>query len=232
MQTTVPAGLRERLTYYVSSLYVSQLQEGSGYVTLRPAVSICVLDRLVFREVPDPHLNFQLREEGHGLVLTDHLQVHLLELPKYNPVEEDLGGASPLEKWLYFFRFAADLSMDEIEARLSDRVIREAAGVLEMISQTPRERELYEARLKLERDEAARLLGAREEGRQEGRQEGRREGRQEGKRLGKLIGVVQTLQQLLGMEVSTSEDLEVRSEEDLSKMVEAFQTQLRDRRVL
>jgi hypothetical protein len=28
MQTTLPAGLPQRLTYYVSSLYVSQLQEG------------------------------------------------------------------------------------------------------------------------------------------------------------------------------------------------------------
>ena len=33
-----------------------------------------------------------------------------------------------------------------------------------MISYTPQERELYEARLKLEHDEAARLLGTREEG--------------------------------------------------------------------
>jgi predicted transposase/invertase (TIGR01784 family) len=215
MQTTLPAGLRQRLTYYVASLYVSQLQEGDGYLALRPAVSICLLDRLLFGEVPDPHLDFQLRESRHGLILSDHLQVHLLELPKYNPVEENLQNASPLEKWLYFFRFAADLSVDEIAARLSDPVIREAAGVLEMISQTPRERELYEARLKMERDEAARLLGAREEG----------------KRLGKLIGVVQTLQQLLGMEVSTSEYLEVRSEEDLSLLVETLQSRLRDRNV-
>jgi predicted transposase/invertase (TIGR01784 family) len=142
-----------------------------------------------------------------------------LELPKYNPVEEDLQNASPLEKWLDFFRFAADLSLDEIAARLSDPVTREAAGVLEMISQTPRERELYEARLKMERDEPARLSGAREEG------------RQEGKRLGKLIGVIQTLQQLLGIDVSSSEDLEVRLEEDLSLLVETLQSRLRDRNV-
>ena len=227
MQTTVPAGLRERLTYYVSSLYVSQLQEGSGYVTLRPAVSICLLDRLVFREVPDPHLAFQLREGRHGLVLSDHLQVHLLELPKYNPVEDALRSASALEKWLYFFRFAADLSSDEIEARLSDGAFREAAGVLEMISQTPRERELYEARLKMERDEAARLLGAREEGREEGREQGR----EEGERIGKLIGVIQTLQQLLGLEVSLSDHLRCQSAEDLSKLVETLQSRLRDRNV-
>ncbi len=104
-----------------------------------------------------------------------------------------------------------------------------------MISQTPRERELYEARLKMERDEAARLLGAREEGREKGREEGhekgRKKGREEGKRLWKLVGVVQTLQQLLGIEVSVSEDLEIRSEEDLSNLAETLQTRLRDRNV-
>lgn len=219
MQTTLPAGLRERLTYYVSSLYVSQLEEGNAYVSLRPAVSICLLDRVLFRGITEPHLDFQLRESRHGLVLSDHLQVHLLELPKYNPTEEDLAVASPLEKWLYFFRFASDLSLEEIDARLSDGAIREAAGVLKMISQTPRERELYEARLKLERDEAARLLGAREEG------------LEEGERIGKLIGVIQTLQQLLGGDVSSSDQLKRQSTDDLSTLATTLQSRLRDRGV-
>jgi predicted transposase/invertase (TIGR01784 family) len=52
MQTSLPAGLRQRLTYYVSSLYASQLEEGQGYVALRPAVSIYLLERTVFPDVP------------------------------------------------------------------------------------------------------------------------------------------------------------------------------------
>ena len=217
MQTTLPAGLPQRLTYYVSSLYVSQLVDGAGYVTLRPAVSICLLDRVLFRDVSDPHLDFRLRDSRHGVLLSDDLQVHLLELPKYNPESEDLSSASPLEKWLYFFRFAADLSPQEIGQRLSDSIFQEAAGVLEMISRTPRERELYEARLKLDRDEAARLLGAREEG------------REEGERIGKLIGVIQTLQELLGDSVSSSDELRAESDESLSSLVSLLQSRLRDR---
>ncbi len=86
-----------------------------------------------------------------------------------------------------------------------------------MISHIPQERELYEARLKLERDEVARLLGAREEG------------REEGERIGKLIGVVQTLQQLLGIAVSPSDKLRAQSEENLSLLAETLQSRLRDR---
>ena len=209
MQTTVPAGLPQRLAYYVSSLYVSQLGEGEEYVGLRPAVSICLLDQVLFREVSDPHLDFRLRDDRHQLSLTDDLQVHLLELPKYNPKSEDLAAASQLEKWLYFFRFAADLNLNEIDHRLSDDAFHEAAGVLEMISRTPKERELYEARLKMERDEAARLLGARE--------------------LGRLIGVIQTLQQLLNMDISPSEELEIQADESLTALVDNLQSRLRDR---
>jgi predicted transposase/invertase (TIGR01784 family) len=77
MQTTLPAGLPQRLTYYVTSLYAMQMQKGDTYVSLRPAISICLLDRLLYREVFDPHLDFRLRDSRHGLVLTDHLQVHL-----------------------------------------------------------------------------------------------------------------------------------------------------------
>jgi len=41
-----------------------------------------------------------------------------------------------------------------------------------MISRTPEEREFYESRLKFLRDEEARILFARSEGREEGLQEG------------------------------------------------------------
>jgi predicted transposase/invertase (TIGR01784 family) len=223
MQTTLPAGLPQRLTYYVSSMYVTPLLEGESYLNLRPAISICLLDQLFFREVADPHLDFRLRDARHGLQLTDHLQVHLLELPKYNPGDGDLSAATALEQWLYFFRFASELSLSEVVERLPSPIFRQAAGVLEMISQTPRERDLYEARLKLERDEAARLQGAREEG--------RLEGRQEGERIGKLIGTIQTLQQLLQTDVSPPEELREQPEVDLTQRMESLQARLRERGV-
>jgi predicted transposase/invertase (TIGR01784 family) len=194
-----------------------QMQKGDTYVSLRPAISICLLDRLLYREVSDPHLDFRLRDLRHGLVLTDHLQVHLLELPKYNPGDGDLSDATPLEQWLYFFRFASELSLTELTERLPSPIFRQAAGVLEMISQSDQERALYEARLKFERDEEARLRGAREEG------------REEGERRGKLIGMVQMLQQLLGMEVSSPEELRRKPEEDVTQLMESLQVRLRER---
>lgn len=217
MQTTLPAGLPQRLTYYVTCLYAMQMQKGDTYVSLRPAISICLLDQILYRQVSDPHLDFRLRDSRHGLSLTDHLQVHLLELPKYNPGNGDLADATPLEQWLYFFRFASEMSLTELTETLPSPIFRQAAGVLEMISQSDQERALYEARLKLERDEEARLLGAREEG------------REEGERRGNLMGAIRTLQQLLGVDVSTPEELRDKPEGDLSQLMESLQASLRER---
>ena len=52
------------------------------------------------------------------------------------------------------------------------------AGVLEMISQTPEQLMLYNARLKFQRDAEGRLQKAREDGIREGEARGREEGRQ------------------------------------------------------
>ena len=50
MQTSLPAGLAQRLAYYTASMYVGQIGEGEDYTLLRPAISICVLDAIMFHQ--------------------------------------------------------------------------------------------------------------------------------------------------------------------------------------
>ena len=50
MQTSVPAGMGQRLTYYTACEYVDQLGKGQDYVSLRPVISICVLTDPMFRK--------------------------------------------------------------------------------------------------------------------------------------------------------------------------------------
>ena len=58
MQTTLPLDLPKRLTYYNCLNYVRQSSVGAPYYHLRPAISICVLDRVLFRQLPEYHLSF------------------------------------------------------------------------------------------------------------------------------------------------------------------------------
>jgi predicted transposase/invertase (TIGR01784 family) len=104
IQRSLQAALRERLTYYIATQLVEQLGGGDDYDDLRPAISICILDAVLFRTVPDLHLDFRLANIKHGLTLTDHLQVHLLELPKYSPPGDNGVIRDPIDQWCYFLR--------------------------------------------------------------------------------------------------------------------------------
>jgi predicted transposase/invertase (TIGR01784 family) len=207
----------------VAAQYVEQMKEGDQYWELTPSIGICVLDDILFREVSDLHLEFQLRSQRPPLQLTDCLQIHLLELPKYTPASDNGIITDPIEKWVHFFRRAKDSTPQELIDRLGEEVFAEASGVLEMIAKTPRERELYEARLKLQRDEHARLQAAEDQGRAEGRAAGLAEGLQVGERAGSI----RLLERL--MQLPISEDLETRSLEELASLERELERKFRDR---
>ena len=48
VQTSIPAGLAKRLAYHTCVSYSRQLKKGQNYLTLRPSISICVLNTAMF----------------------------------------------------------------------------------------------------------------------------------------------------------------------------------------
>ena len=208
MQTTLPAGMSQRLAYYASRLYVSQMTEVTRYADLRPAVSICVLTKSMFPAIPELHLDFRLREVS-GKLLTDDVQIHLVELPKLRVTAENVREATPIEQWAFFLQNAHVLTLEEIQQLFPDPEFSEAAGVLEMISLTPAQHQLYEDRLKAQKDAEARLEGARLEGNLQSR--------------------VQLLQELLGITAPSADELSSYSAPQLSILEEELKSQLRDR---
>ena len=196
-----------------------------------------MLTEPLFRKVPELHLHFVLRSET-GVILTEDLQVHVLQLSNLRVKEENLRDASPLEQWSYFLLRAETLTMDEIKRLLPDEVFSEAAGILDVVAKTPEQKRRYEARLKFQRDEAARALTseqAREQGRLEGRLEGREEGRLEGIDVGiergELFGRIKTLQGLVGVAESAREELSDLRDEQLTTFLEQLRDQLRNRNI-
>ena len=229
MQTSLPSGMSQRLAYYVSTVYVGQLHEGNQYSQLRPAISICVLTHAMFPESPELHLDFRLRESSSGLILTDDLQIHLLQLNKLRVTAKNVYYALPAERWAYFLQNADKLTPVEICRLFPDEELAEAAGVLEMISQTPEQLLLYNARLKFQRDEEARLRKAEEDGRLEGFREGEMIGEARGEASGLKLGRITLLQELLGIRPSTSEEFAGFDEAQLKELEEQLQHQLRSR---
>ena len=219
VQTTRPLGLPKRLTYYAAKQLVEQLGEGDHYADLNPSISICLLDAIMFPVEPELHQAFALRTAS-GLSLTDCLQVHVIELPKYVIPSDNEPITDPVDQWLYFFREAPRLTAAELARRLSDPVFAEATGVLEMIARTPAERQAYEDRLKAERDEWARTEQARREGKAEGKIEGKIEER---------VRVVKMLRDLVGDTEPADESLHELSLDELASIETEFQRRLRER---
>jgi predicted transposase/invertase (TIGR01784 family) len=219
MQTRIPLSFPSRLLYYNSKNYLRQLKEGDGYEKLRPAISICLLDRRMFDQPSESqrwHHSFRLRcDQNMELVLTENFEFHIFELPKFEPTSDNIGELPADEKWLYLLTHAAEVEPEDLANQLGESAYREAIGVLEMISKSPEDLQYYEDRLKFLRDERGKLDAARQEGEQIGVAKGRQEGRQEGN----LAGKIQTLQELLGDRVSTDEEL-------LAESVTALTTQL------
>ncbi len=225
MQTSLPSGMSQRLAYYVSTVYVGQLHEGNQYSELRPAISICVLTQAMFPASTELHLDFRLRESSSGLILTDDLQIHLLQLNNLHVTAANVYHALPAERWAYFLQNADQLTPAEIRRVFPDDEIAEAAGVLEMISQTPEQLQFYNARLKFQRDEEARLRKAEEDGRLQGFREGEMIGEARGLKLGRIT----LLQELLGIGPSTAEEFAGFDESQIKELEERLQHQLRSR---
>ncbi len=215
MQNIRNRELPERLVFYVGQIFCSQLASGETYGKLKAVIGICVLNDILFSQDSELHRDFQMRDR-RGNVLTDRLQNHVIELPKLVVREHNLSSASPLERWAFFLRNAANYSAGELHRLLPEPEFDEAVEVLDMIRRTPSEEEMYQARLKLWRDEESRLRYAEEKGREEARAEAR-------------IQLAQTLQQLLGVPETPKDELVKLEADRLTALIEDLKAKLRKR---
>ncbi|WP_158249841.1 hypothetical protein [Rhodopirellula sp. MGV] len=114
-------------------------------------------------------------------------------------------------------------------SELPDPVFTEAVGVLEMIARNPNEKRFYDARLKMQRDEQARLDAAEAIGEARGQAIGEARGKAIGEERGALIGRVEILQSLVGDVQHSFDQLRALSTEELAEVEVLLQQRLRDR---
>ena len=192
-----------------------------------------------------PHPDFRLREKTLPLTLTDHLQIHFLQLNHLRVTADTLYNAAPVERWCWFLRYAQELTTEQLTLLLPDKEFTEAAKVLEMIAQTPEQLQEYNARLKAQRDEAARIILGRQQGLEIGEARGIEIGEARGIEIGEARGIeigeargirrgllqgqIVLLQQLLRLPVSTDEQLVAFDLDQLNHMLTQLQQQLSHR---
>ena len=213
MQTAIYAGLLERLVYYACRMYVEQLRAGENYKSAAPSITICLLDRVLFRDTPQAHHRFQMLDTASGRELERAIEVHTVELRKYNLNEASIAEASKLEQWAFLLLRAQDYDAATLRRLLPGIEFEPAIQTIETISLKTEDRQMYHKRERAQRDYEWAISSAREEGIEKG----------------KLAGKIQTLQELLGDEVTSDAQLVSCEASELAARIEELQRRLRSR---
>lgn len=172
-------GMERRVLYYWSLLYGRRLQKGEYYNNLNRTVIICILAYSQFDETVWPHYHSSfavLNTKALRHRLTDDLEIHFVELPKWH--KGDIDRMSRLERWLAYL---SPKTTEEERGRLAmaEPAIKTALEAEEVFFSNPNYITAYEQHEKYLRDEQARKMYERKE-RQKALEECRAEGLAEG----------------------------------------------------
>ena len=91
----------ERILYYWSTNYSKLLKKGEGYEDLTPVISINLLNFNLNKKDSNVHSCYMIYDTKNKRLLTDHLQIHIIELKKFNFKNNNL--SKDLNYWLGFF---------------------------------------------------------------------------------------------------------------------------------
>ena len=177
MQLGEVRNLKERLLYYWARQYTKNIKAGEEYQALKRTISILITDfEVKGLENIGMHSKWKIIEENKRKhVLTDHLELHIIELPKVEKMRETKEN-SKLGEWLAFLE---NPESEEVEKYMEKNVnMKEARVKLEGISADARMQRIAELREKAILDEKE----AKYTGYMNGLEEGRRDGKEEGKK--------------------------------------------------
>ena len=104
----------ERILYYWAANYSKLLKKGEEYEDLTPVISINLLNFNLNKVNKNVHSCYMIYDTKNARLLTDHLQIHIIELKKFKFKDNDL--KKDLNYWLGFF------TTNNMEAYMSEIV--------------------------------------------------------------------------------------------------------------
>ena len=98
----------ERILYYWAANYSKLLKKGEEYEDLTPVISINLLNFNLNKNDKNVHSCYMIYDTKNKNLLTDHLQIHIIELKKFKfgvcpPLAKDNNLSKDLNYWLGFF---------------------------------------------------------------------------------------------------------------------------------
>ena len=159
---------RDRAMFYWSKLFTSELESGEDYNKLKPAITINILNFVLFPEREDYHAEIVSTFRDTNEIFYEKFRIHFFELKK---IGKNPDVRNRRELWLQFINADSEEAFDMI-VETNDPVMKKAVRIIYDMSEDSILRERARMREKALHDEASLINGARAEGRAEGIAEG------------------------------------------------------------
>ena len=164
----------KRSLYYLSKMYSSQLSTGENYKILPRTIAINIL-RFNYLEEESYHNAYRFKNIKNNQELTDVLELHFIELPKFDENKEgkllieNLKKLDMLKAWTLFLKEPTNEHILELENNIEE--LKEAKKELTVISADEKNRILYDMREASLHDRVSALESAEEFGYQKAQKE-------------------------------------------------------------
>ena len=143
MQVVDRNNIEKRMMFYWSKMFSRSVKSGNDYSELEKTIVILISDYELesLKKIPQYSTKWQIREEKYSqIVLTDVLELYIIELPKFIKYKENK--RKQMNSWLKFIENPEVVKMSE------NMEINKAKEELEKISSDEHERYLAELREK------------------------------------------------------------------------------------
>lgn len=174
----------ERTLFYWSGLYYNVLQKGADYKEIKKVIAINILDYNEFDEGPY-HEIARLRREYLYKILTDKIEIHFIQIPKFKKQRKDM--KTKLDMWMDFI---SQIDEKEVKNAMSkNKEIKKAQEEYEYLTGDEEERRIAFLREKALRDENSIFDAGKDIGFKSGEEHGIKKGKKEGIEIGREQGI-------------------------------------------
>lgn len=169
MQTGKLTFYPDRALFYGGRLVNSSLLKSEEYDKMKKSIVVSIINGTIFPELAGCHNIFNVREKNTGLLLSDKLEFHFIELSKVSD-DKPIEFLSEIEMLAAYIKYASDEDKQSyIEKILSAEDITMTENVYRKLTQDEIEYERMEARMKYRLQYNTDVSQARKEGEASGR---------------------------------------------------------------
>ena len=202
----------ERTLFYWSGLYYNVLQKGADYKEIKKVIAINILDYNEFDEGPY-HEIARLRREYLYKILTDKIEIHFIQIPKFKKQRKDM--KTKLDMWMDFI---SQIDEKEVKNAMSkNKEIKKAQEEYEYLTGDEEERRIAFLREKAIRDENSIFDAGKDIGFKSGEEHGIKKGKKEGIEIGREQGIEIGKEQ--GIEIGKEQGIEQNKKEIAKSML-------------